>query len=373
MISDKFNFIFFHVPKVAGSSITKALSQNLTDSVLVNENNSRFKKFLSKTGKLWPNHATCREVKAYLGEQRYSNYFKFCFVRNPWDRLVSLYHYTVQKEAKIYAEKGIKLSQFNQQIINAGSFENWIKTGKLGSTQTQFLTDTNGKLLVDFIGRSENLQPDFSYICGHLRTSNIILPKVNVSNRKSYQQYYNDETKQIAAKWCAKDIELFGYSFEEDSNPKMLAINQTFIDSQHQPFIKVINTKNRNKYCRFTTAKLQYQDNLHLHPNNVGEPDLELEILLQAGSNKPITNLSFYCNAYNENADNPGVIIEYQIMIQGQKQAADKIKLKPRSKQKIDIKFRSINSGILKLKIVNVPEVNSNKFCGVRLNNFMLN
>jgi len=374
VISDKFNFIFFHVPKAAGSSVTKGFSKSIPNDVKVNENNVDLKSFLNKKGKLWPNHATCHEVKTFLREDGYNSYFKFCFVRNPWDRLVSLYHYTVQKEAKIYAEKGVKLSQFNQQIINAGSFDNWVKTGNLGASQFQFLSDTNGKLLVDFVGRSENLQADFSYVCGLLGMPNIILPKVNVSKHKKYQEYYSDETKHIAAKRFAKDIELFGYTFDDSNAEKMLNVNNIFLEKIHQSFIKVISTKNKNKYCRFTREKISSKDNIHLHTSNVNEPDFEIEFLLIGSSKKPISSLEFFCNAFNNNLDNPGVIIDYQIINNKKQQlAAHKIQLKPRTREKVSITFRPQEKCFLKLKVLNVPEAASNKYCGVRLNNFKLN
>lgn len=370
MISERYNFIFFHVPKAAGTSVTKALNQNLAGDVIMNENNRQLKNFLSKKGKLWPNHATCSEVRTHLGEQRYSSYFKFCFVRNPWDRLVSLYHYTIQKEAKIYADKGLQLPQFSRNIINAGSFENWITSDNFGTAQYHFLSASN-QLLVDYVGRSENLQADFSYICGSLGLPNIILPKENISKHKNYQEYYNEKTRQIVAEKYAKDIELFGYTFKDKPNSKMLAINSTFLKSQ--PFLKVVDIKNINKYCKYTSNRLLEKDNIHLHPNDINESDFELEFLLQGDSAKYISKLDFFCNAYNLNLDNPGVLIECKIINKQKQQLASyKVQLKPRKREKITIKFEPQEKCFMNLKVTNVPEATSNKYCGVRLNNFKL-
>lgn len=370
MISDRYNFIFFHVPKAAGTSVTKALNKNLIGDVSMNENNRALKRFLSNRGKLWPNHATCGEVKAFLKEEKYNSYFKFCFVRNPWDRLVSLYHYTVQKEAKIYADKGLQLPQFSQDIMDAGSFENWITSEKFGTAQYFFLSNNN-QLLVDYVGRSENLQADFSYVCGLLGMPNIVLPKENVSKHKKYQDYYNDETRQIVAKRYAKDIELFGYTFEEQAHYEMLTVNKAILN--HQSFIKIIGSKNDNKHCKFNYNIFTENDNIHLHPNEINKPDFELKLLLQGSSKKSISNLNFFCNAYNGNIENPGVLIECEILNREREQIAlYEKRLSPRLRENIVIDFKPQEKCFLNLKIKNVPKSTSNKFCGVRFNNFKL-
>jgi len=372
LISNKYNFIFFHVPKAAGSSVTKALNKNLVGDVKMNENNKSLKEFLSKRNKLWPNHATCAEIKAFLGDNAYNSYFKFCFVRNPWDRLVSLYHYTVQKEAKIYAEKNLSLPEFSQDIMDAGSFEKWITSGKFGTAQYYFLS-ANNKLLVDYVGRSENLQADFSYICGLLGMPNIILPKENTSKHKKYLEYYNEETSQIVAERYAKDIELFGYTFDDKPNYKMLEINQNYLLENYKPVIKIIDAKNRNRYCRFSLKKLTSTDNIHLHPNDINEPDFELNFLLQGSSKKPISNFQFFCNAYNENLNNPGVLLNYILLNKtGENLISNKKKLAPRTRQKVSISFKPQEKCYFKLNVKIVPEAKSNTFCGVRFNTFHL-
>jgi len=106
VISDKFNFIFFHVPKAAGSSIIEGFRKNYPKTVVINENNEKLKQHLiSNEYKNWPNHTNSKTMKAYLGEKVFNNYFKFAFVRNPFDKLVSIYHYVKQKEAKIFEGK----------------------------------------------------------------------------------------------------------------------------------------------------------------------------------------------------------------------------------------------------------------------------
>ncbi len=82
------------------------------------------------------------------------------------------------------------------------------------SYQHQFILDDNGHLLVDFVGRFENLQDDFVYVCQRIGLPHLSLPHVNASHRRpDYRSYYNEYTKHLVEEYFRRDIELFGYSF----------------------------------------------------------------------------------------------------------------------------------------------------------------
>jgi hypothetical protein len=74
------------------------------------------------------------------------------------------------------------------------------------------LVDDNGELLMDFVGRYENLQDDFNSLRAKLGITQT-LPHLNKSNHRDYRSYYNDHTQQLVAEHFKADIELFGYSF----------------------------------------------------------------------------------------------------------------------------------------------------------------
>ena len=69
---------------------------------------------------------------------------------------------------------------------------------------------------IDFIGRFENLEEDFHYICEKIGLSNIKLPHENITRHKHYIKYYDDETRGIVAEIYVKDIKFFNYKFGQN-------------------------------------------------------------------------------------------------------------------------------------------------------------
>jgi len=192
MIDHKHKFIFVHVSKTGGTSIEHALNPNVS---LDYSNNSHTTGNTSFKDKHW---SPLQYKKEYPTE--YESYFKFAFVRNPWDRLVSNYKWLV----------------FIGKIHT--SFEDWIIDPTWGFNAylyTKMLHDNNGNM-IDFVGKFENLQEDFNTVCNKIGLTQRELPHKNKTNHKHYTEYYNNETRQLVAEKYAKDIEYFDYKFGED-------------------------------------------------------------------------------------------------------------------------------------------------------------
>ena len=79
-------------------------------------------------------------------------------------------------------------------------------------TQTEWIADERGEVLVDFVGRFESLADDFAAVCAELGTR-APLPHLKPSSRGAYQDYFTDETRGIVGSYYAEDVERFGYTF----------------------------------------------------------------------------------------------------------------------------------------------------------------
>ena len=146
------------------------------------------------------NHSRASKIRKNVGEDVWNDYFKFAFVRNPFDKIVSQYHFN---------RRGFGFED--------ATFKEYVKAwynGKKISNFPQFnLFYLDEKL--DFIGRFENIQKDFDIICDKIGILKQKLPHINKSQHKHYTEYYDDETREIVAEKFAKDIEYFGYKFGE--------------------------------------------------------------------------------------------------------------------------------------------------------------
>jgi len=200
MIHENKKSVFIHIPKVGGMSVNSVL------------NKLGFRKYTLNVD--YAHHAkNCDRGRYKQIQSEYnddlSNYFKFTFIRNPWDRFVSIYHYLLNTTF-CFKDK-IDINEFARTIFLTKN--NHCKWHCL--PQYFHLLDEYNNLNIDFIGRFENLQQDFNFVCDKIRTPQQQLPHENATNHKHYTEYYDDETKQIVSEKYAKDIEYFGYEFGE--------------------------------------------------------------------------------------------------------------------------------------------------------------
>lgn len=188
MVNHKYKVIFTHIPKTAGSSITKFIkdgSQEISDhNYLQQDLNNKTK-----------------------------DYFKFTFVRNPWDRFVSNFFYF-----KKYGNNYPKDIIMGQTINKYDSFLDFIKDIHKLSKSDLPHPHFNRQITwldprIDFIGRFENLEEDFNFVAQQIGALNRQLPFVNKSNHRHYRDYYDNEARQIIARRYKKDIERFNYEF----------------------------------------------------------------------------------------------------------------------------------------------------------------
>lgn len=206
--------VFIHVPKTGGVSI---------DRFLKNE--------CSLTG--FTGHYPASYIKE-TNPEIFESSFKFSFVRNPWDRLVSAFHFMSQggysKIDKVIYQNHIAQYEgdFNRFVLELPNKSNFVYPNEPLTefyadglpydtshflAQTFWLCDSNNNILVDFVGRFEDLDRDFDKVCAHIGLRSAQLELSNKSNHDHYRNYYTSETAAIVASLYQSDIENFGYTF----------------------------------------------------------------------------------------------------------------------------------------------------------------
>lgn len=186
--------IFVHIPKCAGISVNKALFGNLAGG-----------------------HTTLEHYLNIYEPKNILSYFKFTIVRNPWDRVVSAYHFLQQggmnqPDKTFYQQELAKFSNFEDFVKNWLRYPENLKKYHHFQTQSHYILDKHNKVPLDFIGYLENIDKDFAHICKKMNIK-ATLPNSNQSKRNNYQDYYSNETRDIVAEVYKQDIELLGYDF----------------------------------------------------------------------------------------------------------------------------------------------------------------
>ncbi len=195
--SRKYNSIFFHVPKSARSSIRKTLLTYYASAV---EHTTH--------------HALPSDVASMIGKSAYDCAFRFAFVRNPWGRAVSLYHYLLMDESNPthHLTKNLTFAEYLDVYNNKTKHRQRHWTHNI---QQPAASSQQPALIVDFVGRFESLRNDWNEILRELKINNPAqLPVVNRSVHKPYWEYFTSDAMVESVKESRKlEIELFNYKF----------------------------------------------------------------------------------------------------------------------------------------------------------------
>ena len=200
--------IFIHIPKTAGTSIRDALHiskvYNIPPGMKRTEvHNYRFITF---------GHSYLPALQDEgLIDMRSS--FKFCFVRNPWSRFVSLFFY--HKHYQLLCGHPDTFKEFcyafrDMEIPPVGLLH--VNGMMQFNCQSDWITSSDGGYLVNFIGRSEMLASDMNKLTGILRIEPVKLKMLNIGEHEQYRTYYDKHTEQIVGDYYQEDIDNFGYT-----------------------------------------------------------------------------------------------------------------------------------------------------------------
>ena len=236
LISHEYKFIFIHIGKTGGTSIEKVLCEYLKKD---------FKETKKDNDGNWWKHIWAKGMKKKVGETIWDDYFTFAFVRNPYDMILSLYsmytQYPEYTNPQVHPDLYHPWNQYEnfedfilsmgerkhepdkkwrRQLDKLGAKTSMQVWNSLKNLQTSYLTeswkgvDGAGTILVDFVGRFENLTDDFHQVCDHVGLPKLDLIKHGSTQHKPYNKYYDDQMKDIVYKHFAIDIDRFGYSLD---------------------------------------------------------------------------------------------------------------------------------------------------------------
>ena len=179
-------FVFIHINKTGGSSIEKAL-------------NIPFE------------HKTALEKIEEIGPRRWNRKLSFTVVRNPWDKVVSHYHYRVKTNQTGLGQTPIG---FNEWVKRAYGDQDpqYYDIPKMFMPQVQWIRDHSGNILVDEIIHFEDLENEFRQILDKLG-KNVELPHEKKTDRSHYHEYYDQAAIETIRAWFKEDIESFGYHY----------------------------------------------------------------------------------------------------------------------------------------------------------------
>jgi len=213
LISHKHRFIYIKNIKVASTSVEAFFEPYCIDPREKHVVTHRVDEKVSKYGiigarqkgnyTVWHNHMTAEEIKKNIGNWKFDKYFKFSVVRNPYDKMVSLFHW--------------RGNAFNDNIEEMKKeFKEFCKTNGCNSMRIHTVENVP---ICNFYIRYENLDEDVEKVCNRLKLKckrPIRLPYLKTQTRPKrihYREYYDDETKEIVFQKHRKEITYFGYEF----------------------------------------------------------------------------------------------------------------------------------------------------------------
>jgi hypothetical protein len=195
IISDSRRFVFVHVPKSAGTRIREALAPFGDGGSAVS---------------LDTTHETLPALLARHPEL--TTHFKFAFVRNPWERLVSFFFYARQRLAPSFPQfQAMDGLEAMLRLIDRNVA--WLCAMHAVRPQCDYICGKDGVRLTDFVGRHEQLDADFARVCRRVGVS-AALPQMNVSRQDHDAGYYDGWCRDFVAARYSRDIGEFGYAFD---------------------------------------------------------------------------------------------------------------------------------------------------------------
>ncbi len=204
IISHRHKFIFAAIPKTGTHSVRRALRAHMSAEDLEQVGLFVQKAFpFEELAAIKHGHIRLSQIRPFVGETAFASYLKFAFVRHPLDRFVSYCSFMTRDTGAFAKDPEAVMHYFLdhpplQHILFA--------------PQYVFVTDADGRLLADVIGRVEDMQASYDAIAARLGLPSAVLEHANSSERGDYRTYYTPVLIERVTALYQRDFELFGYS-----------------------------------------------------------------------------------------------------------------------------------------------------------------
>lgn len=214
IISHGRSYIFVHIPKTGGTSLALALeAKAMKDDILIGDTPKAQRrrkrvKDLQTSGRLWK-HSKLVDIYGAVDQTQIEQYFVFTLVRNPWDRMVSYYHWLRGQGFDHPAVHLAQASDFTTFLNDAGTRASLRHDGA-----ARYVSDRNGVDRCNLYLRLEHLNADMARLEDGIGVLFPVPPHENKSTRGAYQGYYSDADQALVGELFAEDVERFGYHFD---------------------------------------------------------------------------------------------------------------------------------------------------------------
>jgi hypothetical protein len=205
IISTLHKFVFVAIPKTGTHAVRQALREHMGPQDM-----EQVGLFVQRSlpipalAQIGHGHITLEELRPHVKAQAWASFFKFAFVRNPFDRFVS-YCAFITRDGDEFEN--------DPQAVMRDVLAHPPHDHILFHPQHSFVTDPSGALLADYVGRVEEMQKSYDEISARVGIPTSRLEKVNATKRRNYREYFDDKLIEGVAKLYARDLELFGYEF----------------------------------------------------------------------------------------------------------------------------------------------------------------
>ncbi|HCQ64285.1 MAG TPA: Type II secretory pathway, pullulanase PulA [Rhodobacteraceae bacterium] len=207
-------YIFVHAPKTGGTSLALALeARAMADDIMLGDTPKAKKRRrrlegVQASGRLWK-HSMLTDLYGLVTQEEIERFFVFTLVRNPWDRMVSYYHW-LRAQSFDHPAVGLAKAHDFGAFLRQPPIRDSIHAAPYG----RYVSDAAGVERADLYIRLEYLMADLAPLEAHLGFRLGPVAHVNQSNRgRDWRAYYGDSEAEIVAELCETDIKRFGYSF----------------------------------------------------------------------------------------------------------------------------------------------------------------